>query len=82
MLEEEFGFEHQQVHSDVRHGFVLEFSYKPEIDIAAVEKSVKEYIQEGLDVCYADEDHISIGECDSFHCTGPRIHSCKKYSRY
>jgi hypothetical protein len=74
VLEEEFGFSHKQVHSDVRHGFVLEFAHKPVLDIALVEKKVEEYIQKGLDVCYADENHISIGGSDTFHCTGPRIH--------
>ena len=74
VLEEEFGFPHKQVHSDVRHGFVLEFDYKPDIDIAAVEKSVTRYIKGCMDVCYADETHIHIGESEQFHCTGPRIH--------
>lgn len=74
VLEEEFGFGHQQVHSDVRHGFVLEFADKPEIDIEAVEKRVKEYIQKNLDVSYADENHIHIGGNGKYHCTGPRIH--------
>lgn len=74
VLEEEFGFPHKQVHSDVRHGFVLEFEDKPDIDIAAVEKSVNGYIQRGLDVRYADEKHICIGSSVLYHCTGPRIH--------
>jgi hypothetical protein len=74
VLTEEFGFCHQQVHSDVRHGFVLEFTEKPDIDIEAVEGRVKEYITRCLNVGYSDENHINIGDIDKFHCTGPRIH--------
>ncbi len=74
VLSEEFGFSHHQVHSDVRHGFVLEFTEKPNIDIEVVENRVKEYIKKGLAVGYMDEKHIHIGDSDNFHCTGPRIH--------
>lgn len=74
VLEEEFGMPHSQVHSDVRHGFVLEFPNKPDIDIAEVEKRVKRYIDNEVDICYFDDSHIRIGEDEKFHCTGPRIH--------
>lgn len=74
VLEEEFGFDHQQVHSDVRHGFVLEYTIKPDIDIRLVEKRVKDYINGGLEVSFADESHIRIGNEQIYHCTGPRIH--------
>ncbi len=74
VLSEEFGFSHHQVHSDVRHGFVLEFTEKPNVDIEVVENRVKEYIKKGLAVGYMDENHIHIGDSDNFHCTGPRIH--------
>lgn len=74
VLEEEFGYQHCQVHSDVKHGFVLEFHNKPDFDIEAVERSVKWYIDQRMDVCYMDENHIHIGEDRNFHCTGPRIH--------
>lgn len=74
VLSENFGFSHHQVHSDVRHGFVLEFAEKPDIDIDKVEAMVREYINKGLEIGYSDENHIKIGDNEKFHCTGPRIH--------
>lgn len=74
VLEEQFGFAHCQTHSDVKHGFVLEFTEKPNIDIELLERKVLEYIDAEMDICYLDETHIRIGENEKFHCTGPRIH--------
>ncbi|HEX3032910.1 MAG TPA: alanine-tRNA synthetase second additional domain-containing protein [Bacillota bacterium] len=74
VLEEHFGCPHSQVHGDVKHGFVLEFSEKPQVDIGEVEALVKQYIQAEAAICYLDENHIRIGSGEKFHCTGPRIH--------
>ncbi len=74
VLEEKMGMEHSQIHGDVRHGFVLEFFDKPDIDIEAVEKSVEEYIKQRIDISYLDDNHISIGGDMTYHCTGPRLH--------
>lgn len=74
VLEQEFGFKHPQVHSDVKHGFVLEFPHEPDIDIAEIERRVKEYIDNEVDICYLDDNHIRIGNGEEYHCTGPRIH--------
>ncbi|HHW30730.1 MAG TPA: alanine-tRNA synthetase second additional domain-containing protein [Clostridiaceae bacterium] len=74
ILEEKFGFPHAQNHSDVKHGFVLEFSEKPEIDLELLERLVKKYIEDEVDISFMDENHIRIGENEKFHCTGPRIH--------
>jgi len=74
ILEEQFNFSHSQYHSDVKHGFVLEFSEKPNFNIAELEKRVQKYIDDELDVCYLDDTHIRIGDEDQFHCTGPRLH--------
>lgn len=61
-------------HSDVKHGFVLEFAINPEIDVAKLERRVKDYIDKNLPVQYLDEEHILIGEFERTPCTGPRIH--------
>lgn len=74
ILQEEFGFSHGLEHSDVKHGFVLEFSEKPEVDIEQLEHKVKEIIKQNKIVSYMDENHIRIGKSEQFHCTGPRIH--------
>jgi len=73
-LEDKYGFKHGQVHGDVRHGFLLEFTEKPEVDLELLESEVKRYISEDAAICYLDENHIHIGEEYTFHCTGPRIH--------
>jgi hypothetical protein len=73
VLEKELGFEHCEGHNDIRHGFVLEFDNKPDIDIEDLEKRTKNLINKNLDICYVDDNHISIGDT-KFECTGPRIH--------
>ncbi len=60
-------------HGDVRHGFLLEFDDKPELDMQAVEQYVKTMIEEDLPVSFVDETHISIGD-EPHQCTGPRMH--------
>ena len=61
-------------HDDVKHGFALYFpETKPDLDIMALEQTVKDVIAQDLPVTYVDENHISVG--DMIHkCTGPRIH--------
>ncbi len=60
-------------HSDVRHGFVLEFDKCPDVDLELLEKWVKEQIALDMPVCYVDDEHIRFGE-KLHHCTGPRMH--------
>lgn len=74
ILEEQYGFPHSQNHGDVRRGFVLLFNEKPNIDVNILEKKVLEYINNEMDISYLDDNHILIGENETFHCTGPRIH--------
>lgn len=74
ILEEQYGFPHSQVHSDVKHGFVLEFDYKPKFSISELEKKVLQIINDEVDISYMDDNHIRIGDDEQFHCTGPRLH--------
>jgi len=74
MLEERFGFPHTLNHSDVKHGFVLEFTERPEVDLELLERLVKTYMEKEVDISFLDETHIKIEEDEKFHCTGPRIH--------
>ncbi len=61
-------------HDDIRHGFVMAFyEHAPQIDIAEVEKKVKEEIARDLPVTYADESHIMVGNY-RHSCGGPRMH--------
>jgi len=64
---------HLYEHADVRRGFILSFYAKPELDLVALEAEINTYIQEDMQICYSDENHILIG--DEIHkCTGPRMH--------
>ncbi|MGE4283848.1 MAG: alanine-tRNA synthetase second additional domain-containing protein [Clostridia bacterium] len=74
VLEQEYGMIQPRLHGDVKHGFVLEFNEKPDIDISEIEKKVQTYIKNEIDICYFDDNHIRIGDCEQYHCTGPRIH--------
>ena len=57
----------------MRHGFILEFAEKPEIDISAIEAYVRQRIADDLPVSFHDDEHIMLGE-KLHHCTGPRMH--------
>ena len=61
-------------HDDVKHGFALYFpETKPDLDIVALEQTVKDVIAQDLPVTYVDEQHIRVGS-NLQKCTGPRIH--------
>lgn len=60
-------------HGDVRHGFLLEFDERPDIDIPAIEAYVRTRISQDLPVSFFDERHIKFGE-KLHYCTGPRMH--------
>jgi hypothetical protein len=60
-------------HRDVHHGFVLEYPVTLDADLREVERKVRMIVDEGVNVCYSDEEHIRIGE-ESWMCTGPRTH--------
>jgi hypothetical protein len=60
-------------HSDVRHGFVLSFQNKPEVDLDDMEKYVTDMIARDVQISYVDDHHISIDGM-AHECSGPRIH--------
>ena len=67
------GFAQDGPRSDVRHGFVLEFEEKPDVDLYELEKKVKDAVKQDLSVSYYDENHVQIGEM-VLECLGPRMH--------
>lgn len=69
----EMGISKPEAHSDIKHGFVLEFEEKPDIDLAEVERKVLELISADEVITYRDERNINIG-CKGWECTGPRLH--------
>ena len=74
ILEREYNMNHNWKNSDVRRGFVLVFNEKPDLDLAELEKKIRDIINLHLNVAYFDEDHITIGDFDPVNCNGPRIH--------
>ncbi len=73
MVLAEMGISKPEVHSDIKHGFVLEFEKKPEIDLNEVERKVLELIAADKIICYHDEGNIKVGD-SLWECTGPRLH--------
>ncbi len=73
ILQKEYGFEEVEEHNDVRRGFVLEFNFKPEIDLHELEAKVQKVIDDDVQISYHDEQTIVIGE-EKYPCSGPRIH--------
>ncbi|MFW6036041.1 MAG: alanine-tRNA synthetase second additional domain-containing protein [Halothermotrichaceae bacterium] len=73
MVIEKKGYMRPPLHSDVKSGFVLQFSKKPDFSIKEIENEVKEYIANDIIVSYHDDEHIKIGTTN-YACTGPRIH--------
>lgn len=73
MILEDMGMPKPEIHSDIKHGFVLESPVKPDIDLDVVESRVLEIIQKDIPIGFADDEHIRVGEI-LYPCTGPRIH--------
>lgn len=60
-------------HGDVRHGFLLSFRDKPEIDVQLLEQQVNDAIARDIPISFLDDNHIKIGD-ETMHCNGPRMH--------
>lgn len=73
ILAAEYNYTRRVLHSDVKHGFVIKFTEKPEIDIHAVEEKVKAVIAANVPIGVACKDKISIGDWQMY-CTGTRTH--------
>ena len=73
LLERDHSYSKRMLHSDVRHGFVITFPDKPEVDIEELEEKVKAVIAQDLPVTIAGEDQIRIGD-EVIYCTGTRTH--------
>ena len=72
-LHEHIPPEMRYAHGDIRHGFLLKFDDRPDIDLQEMEDYVLDLISRDLPMSYVDDHHIKIGE--SLHvCTGPRNH--------
>ncbi len=73
ILMEDYGYDPPDIHSEVRHGFVIGFPKKLDVDIAELEEKVRLLIEEGHPIKAAETKHIMIGG-KRLSCTGRRIH--------
>lgn len=70
---EGMGVRKPKYHGDIKHGFILAFPDKPNLDLELIEKKVLEYIARDIPINYHDELHIQVGD-RLYGCTGPRLH--------
>ncbi|MCC6123507.1 MAG: alanine-tRNA synthetase second additional domain-containing protein [Pirellulales bacterium] len=73
VLERDYNYRMPIHHSDVKHGFVLNFPTKPEIDLNELEAKVREIVKQDLPIVSEGEEGILVGE-SAIPCTGPRTH--------
>jgi len=70
---EQMGVATADDHGDVRHGFMLCYSEKPQVDLALLERLVQEVIAQDQVISPVESSSISVGD-EILKCTGPRIH--------
>jgi GTPase SAR1 family protein len=73
ILATEYNYKRRVLHSDVKHGFVIKFPEKPNIDIEELEAKVKAVIELNLPIGTRKKDCIGIGDWEMY-CTGTRTH--------
>ena len=72
IIKKEYG-ETPDVHSNVRHGFVIGFRKKPKFSLTELEKKVLEIIGRDVPIQPVEGQFIKI-DGEKIHCTGQRIH--------
>ncbi len=73
ILEKDYNHTRKTLHSNIKHGFTINFDECPTIDIAELEAKVKEIIKRNLPVNIDGEDAIRIDD-QRIYCTGVRTH--------
>lgn len=73
ILKTEYNFKPSELHSDVRHGFVIGFPSQPEFAIPELEEKVRRVVEENVAIRPDEGDFIRVGE-RKIYCTGKRIH--------
>ncbi len=74
ILEQDYGYTRPVLHSDVRHGFVINFPEQPAIDLGELEGKVRAVIAKDVPIHPAGEDRIRVGDWE-IQCTGTRTHA-------
>lgn len=73
ILSRDYKFVPTVLHSDIRHGFVIGFPEKPDIELEDVESKVLEIIQKDIPIKPDKGDYIKAGD-EQIFCSGKRIH--------
>ena len=73
VLKQRHGLEPPDLHPSVRHGFVIGFYEKPDINTAKLEREIRDIIKQDIPIRTLDGDYIEI-EGQPIPCTGKRIH--------
>ena len=73
VLAEDYGYETLLLHSDVKHGFVINFADVPDFDIKELEEKVLKIIEQDLPIKPTANKKISVGKRE-IPCTGTRTH--------
>ena len=61
------------IRSDIKHGFMLNYTEKPSFDLAEIEEKILDLIHQDLPIKPYDEEHIQIGDY-VMDCTAPLLH--------
>lgn len=61
------------IRSDIKHGFMLNYTEKPSFDLEEIEGEILELIHKDLPIKPYDQNHIQIGDY-VMDCTGPLLH--------
>lgn len=73
ILQDVYGLAVEQQHSEVRHGFVIGFDQRPNLDLATLERDTLTLIEQDIPISAGDGDVVLFAG-EPFLCTGKRIH--------
>ena len=73
ILSRDHNFVPTELHSDVRHGFIIGFPEKPDINLTELEQKVLQIIAEDIPITPDKGDYIRAGD-EKVFCSGKRIH--------
>lgn len=73
LLQEEYGIQPVNLHSELQHGFVIKFEKQPDINIAELQNKALSIIGKDISVSPGEGDHV-LFDGVPFYCTGKRCH--------
>lgn len=73
ILLDDYSIKPVNLHSELQHGFVINFDKDPGISIADIERKALAVIEKNIDVSPGEGDHVLFDNVP-FYCTGKRCH--------